>query len=218
MVGRLPRSGIGLNVDAAGDVQPEALRACAVQRNDALLRSLKEADESCELMDMTYEDARRGRMSWPRVVDQLVSEPGLLHPRFAVKQTRPDGTVKLRAVDHFSWSENRQGLSVNSETSASEKMRHDTLDKLGEVMKRLVKSTGQIPGLFKADVDAAFRRIPICPAHRWAACVAFIVAGQVWFLSLAHVCCRALSAARYAARRTQHARLEQSAPYMRGNV
>ena len=194
MVGRLPRSGIGVDIDAAGDVQPEALRACAGRRNATLLRSLKEVDESRELMEMTYEDARRGRMSWPKEVDQFASEPGLLHPRFAVKQTRADGTVKLRAVDHFSWSVQRQGLSVNSETSASEKMRHDTLDKLGEVMKSLVRSTGQIPGLFKADVDAAFRRIPICPAHRWAACVAFIVAGQVGFFrsparAVQAVCC-----------------------------
>ena len=30
-----------------------------------------------------------------------------------------------------------------------------------------------VPGLLKIDIDAAFRRIPLKPAHRWAAGVAF---------------------------------------------
>ena len=38
---------------------------------------------------------------------------------------------------------------------------------------------GEVPSLFKADVDSAFRRIPIAPEHRWAAGVAFKVNGQV---------------------------------------
>ncbi len=36
------------------------------------------------------------------------------------------------------------------------------------------------PGLCaQEDIDAAFRRIPIAPEHRWACGVAFVVDGQV---------------------------------------
>ena len=41
---------------------------------------------------------------------------------------------------------------------------------------------GVIPGLFKADIDAAFRRIPVKPAHRWACGVAFRVRDTVCFV------------------------------------
>ncbi len=38
---------------------------------------------------------------------------------------------------------------------------------------------GEVPGLWKADIDAAFRRIPVRPEHRWACGVAFKVEKQV---------------------------------------
>ena len=38
---------------------------------------------------------------------------------------------------------------------------------------------GEIPGLFKADIDAAFRRIPIKPAHRWACGITFRALNKV---------------------------------------
>ena len=34
--------------------------------------------------------------------------------------------------------------------------------------------------LMKADVDAAFRRIPVKPDERWMCGIAFMVDGQVW--------------------------------------
>ena len=40
--------------------------------------------------------------------------------------------------------------------------------------------------MFKADIDAAFRRIPVKPAHRWACGVAFRVMGRVRFVSWQH--------------------------------
>ena len=41
---------------------------------------------------------------------------------------------------------------------------------------------GELPGLWKADVDAAFRRLPIKAEHRWAASVAFRLDGEVSLL------------------------------------
>ena len=38
---------------------------------------------------------------------------------------------------------------------------------------------GEIPGLFKADIDAAFRRIPIKPARRWACGITFRALNKV---------------------------------------
>eukprot|EP00973_Karenia_brevis_P041234 5704258-Karenia_brevis.AAC.1 len=36
------------------------------------------------------------------------------------------------------------------------------------------------PGLFKLDIDSAFRRLPVHPRHRWACAVAFRRRGQVF--------------------------------------
>ena len=35
-----------------------------------------------------------------------------------------------------------------------------------------------VPGIWKADIKAAFRRMPICKEHRWAAGIAFKAEGQ----------------------------------------
>ena len=48
---------------------------------------------------------------------------------------------------------------------------------LVECMKRLARQGGIAPALWKADIDSAYRRIPLKPEHRWAAWSAFVVAG-----------------------------------------
>ncbi len=95
--------------------------------------------------------------------------------RFAVVQERPDGTQKVRPIDNMSWSthgpsgtKRQKRGSVNGHTVPAEKMSHDTLDTLAMTMKKFVSKVGCVPGLLKADIDAAFRRIPIRPQHRWA--------------------------------------------------
>ena len=105
----------------------------------------------------------------------------LLHLRFSVSQTRSDGSVKIRPVDHFSWSgcDRQKENSVNGHTAPREKLSHETLDELAVAMKHFVGAVGETPGLVKADIDAAFRRVPIRPDHRWAAGIAFRVGLQV---------------------------------------
>ena len=68
--------------------------------------------------------------------------------------------------------------SVNGHVCPSEKLCHDTLDKLALAMQFYVTVMGIIPGLLKADIDSAFRRVPVCEAHRWACGVAFLVGGE----------------------------------------
>ena len=50
---------------------------------------------------------------------------------------------------------------------------HDHLDQLAVAMRRYRELCGRLPGLLKADIDAAYRRVPLNPQHRWAATVAY---------------------------------------------
>ncbi len=80
----------------------ELKSSCAVS-NKALLKELREDELAPELMRLTCEDAALGRMSQPIAVEQSNIEQLLLHPRFSVQQDRPEGGLKVRAIDHMSW-------------------------------------------------------------------------------------------------------------------
>ena len=148
-----------------------------------LLARLREDVRSADLLETTIKDAELGRLSHPRPIGELVSGEVLLHPRFGVAQVRSDGTTKVRAVDHFSWSgsPDGRGSSVNGQTAPAEKLSHDTLDGLGTALRSFVDLVGEIPGLMKADVDSAFRRIPVRADQRWACGIVFAVGWQVTF-------------------------------------
>ena len=148
-------------------------------------------------------------------VDECCLTHTLLHPRFAVEQGtryidksplfhmlcstsfkfafgREDGTVKLRAIDNFSWSsckarsaKRRKIDSVNGHTRMPERIKHDHLDQYKCAMEQMVAEWDEMPGLWKADISSAFRRIPIKPSHRWAAAVAFKRHGKAGFI---HAC------------------------------
>ena len=104
MIGELPLSGVGTPVEAER-VQAKAPALASVQESNAILLSqLREDELAHDLLRIAQEDANMGRMTAPL---ELVGEPPvdlLLHPRFAVQQAKPDGSVKVRAVDNFSWS------------------------------------------------------------------------------------------------------------------
>ena len=85
-----------------------------------------------------------------------------------------DGNPKLRAVDDFSGSE------LNPCCRPGERLSTEGVDMLFQVCRLLVFLGIAMPALFKADIDSAFRRIPILPSHRWAACVAFLCDGVVY--------------------------------------
>ena len=52
-----------------------------------------------------------------------------------MEQTRPDGSKKVRAVDHMSWSAfgGKKDDSVNGHVAPTEKLKHDCLDALAGV-------------------------------------------------------------------------------------
>jgi hypothetical protein len=80
-------------------------------------------------------------------------------------------------------------------------MHHDTLDALAESLLKFEEIVGTVPGLCKAllhfsagspwhacacfvrqaDVDAAYRRVPVAPAHRWACGVVFRCGDEIYF-------------------------------------
>jgi hypothetical protein len=192
IIGELMRSGIGQAVEVDSVPSLAKLRASCSSRNEALLKQLREDEHSMELLALAKEDAALGRLSEPVPVEHFPVDQFLLHPRFAVARRREDGSVKVRAIDHFSWSEapqaqQRREGSVNGHTVPAERLGHDTLDALGEAMRQFVRRVGVLPGLVKSDVDAAFRRVPVRADQRWACGIAFRVAAQVALRASLHV-------------------------------
>ena len=105
MLGLLQRNGIGTPLAVAEVVRSDdELRAQRRRSNEALVTQLRECEVSERLHDVTVKDSMLGRMSVPMPVSDAMLEEVLLQPRFGVMQLRADGSLKLRAVDHFSWS------------------------------------------------------------------------------------------------------------------
>ena len=109
-----------------------------------------------------------------------------LVPRFGIIQgTRQDGTIKVRPVDHFSWSHGSRKRSraevkadsINGHYNMPGSVAHDHLDDLLASMRLHFELIGDVPGLVTADIDSAFRRIPLRVQHRWAAGVAYLHEG-----------------------------------------
>ena len=194
MLGKLERSGIGEPVEfsthspeVAGDVEKLSTDRGVI--NAALRRQLRHDEHGQWLLENAMAEASEGRMSMPCKWESW-EEPGcLLQPRFAVQQTRVDGTIKLRSIDHFSWSPEKRGKleSVNGHVSVGEKLKHHTLDNLADAMRALHAATQEPVGLLKADIDSAFRRVPIAPGHRWACGVACELQDEVIFFLGLHV-------------------------------
>ena len=129
-------------------------------------------------------------------------------PRFGINQgLKQDGSVKVRAVDHFSWSspdgrrKRKKGemmeCSVNGRYGLDIDMKHDHLDDLFGSMQihwqqtcavkictniNMIKhfAARKAPALMKADIDSAFRRIPVRDDHRWAAAVTWLYKKEAW--------------------------------------
>ena len=180
MVGELDRSGIGepMKVDLVPSLAE--LQNGLAESNARLLCSMRESEHSAELLQSALKDVQAGRLTTFGPVESFPVGEILLHPRFPVVQEKADGTEKIRDVDHFSWYADVGGAaSVNANTVPAEKLRHDTLDNLGDTMTVFVEKTGEVPGLIKADIKSAFRLIPVKPKHRWVCGVSFVAEGKV---------------------------------------
>jgi hypothetical protein len=70
--------------------------------------------------------------------------------------------------------------SINGHYTPTVNITHDHLDDLLAALRMHKQLVGSAPWLWKADVDAAFRRIPIRESHKWAAGVAYLLEGEPW--------------------------------------
>ena len=66
----------------------------------------------------------------------------------------------LRPVDDMSAS------GVNACCSLEEKLSNDGVDTLFQVARKFYEVVGEVPDMFKADIDSAYRRIPLAAADR----------------------------------------------------
>ena len=106
MIAALPLAGIGNAIAAdRNNVSDVAdLKSACGSSNKMLLSRLNEDAESAKLVSITQADAKLERMTRPVLASAMDLSALLLHFRFCVVQTRPNGSVKPRAVDNFSWS------------------------------------------------------------------------------------------------------------------
>ena len=89
---------------------------------------------------------------------------------------KSNGELKLRAIDDFTRS------SVNAHTRAGEKLKCDTLDAYFLLLKELSQQTAEISiQMWKADVDSAYRRVPVQPSHYEFAGITFKFRGVPLF-------------------------------------
>ena len=84
---------------------------------------------------------------------------------------RADGSIKIRPIDDMRRSK------VNEATCASEKLKCDTIDALLDAMKSIALATNCELGLFKADIDSAYRRVPLAVSERTLAYVVYLFEG-----------------------------------------
>ena len=120
MLDALVQSGIGVPLSLAQTAGMDQWWKRCRPSNEALLGELRDDPYAQQLLAITRDDAKKGRMSWPIRVDDEALASSLLHSRclfgfvhgahksglafhyyrFAVSKLKDDGTVK----DNFSWS------------------------------------------------------------------------------------------------------------------
>ena len=139
--------------------------------NDELFAQLRYDENEEQLHQIALDDAAKHRMSAPVRVNADIAGRVLCCPRFGVEQgVRADGSKKLRAVDHFSWScakgqkkRKRREVkfdSINGHFTTEVDLKHDHLDDLLAAMKEQFVATGQVCVQFLVSVLAA--GVPVC--------------------------------------------------------
>ena len=182
MVGPLHRSGVGgpMQKNAMGEWQsdndPEKLKGNIESSNKKLKQTLKEDQHHEKLLGLVKTEWGLDRMTEPVIGGSELPSGVLFHPRFAVEQTKADGSLKYRAVDNLSWAAKPVKAakdagrshkfatklnSVNGHVFPAEKMKHESIDMMVDLLKTHVKKHKKAPHLWKADIDAAFRRVSL---------------------------------------------------------
>ena len=150
-------------------------------RNRALIKGLREDTNSDVSLKKVQNDTKLGRMLEPREIREEDVLYSVLSPRMCVEQgIGPDGAPKFRAVDDFTRSH------MNACTEPTEKLSCDTLDAVVRTLRELSLKLDCPISMFKADIDSAFRRVPIAAEQRRYGRIVFKHRGVV--LVAGHVC------------------------------
>jgi hypothetical protein len=151
----------------------DELAAQCYERNQELLGSLRADAHEDFLMAQTVADAGLGRMTEVVPVSQLDLRRVLLSRRFSREQgMKTNGQLKLRAVDDMT------GSGVNGCAQPEGKTQTDAIDTLVRCAVLLKVATDREIGFWKADIDAAYRRVPIQECDKWASWIAFVHKGE----------------------------------------
>jgi hypothetical protein len=172
LIGELPAAAGSVPHQYEQEVPVQKLREAAKANNLALIASLKSDKHEEFLMQQTLDDHALGRMTKPIPVAELDLSSVLMGRRFSREQgTKDDGTVKLRAVD------DKSADGTNASARATGKPRTDGIDRLVQATLLMRIKCGCNVAFWKADVDAAYRRVPVRPEEYWVAWVAFMYKG-----------------------------------------
>ena len=164
------------------------------ESNQQLLTSLRADANEDGLHELALDDWEKSRLSEPSPASACDLGQVRCVPRFGVEQgVKADGSMKLRAVDHFSWSHCAdvgnhgrkrkrtkkavKASSVNGHYDMSCNVAHDHLDALLASLRMHKDLIGEVPGLWKSDIDSAFRRAPVKPEHSSATGIAYLHRG-----------------------------------------
>ena len=175
LLGDLPLSGNGREAQFAAPASVRDLWWTAAARNAELIASLREdRAHSDEIWRQTMTEADAGRMTVPRPVEEFDLSSVLLSPRFVVEQLKEDGSVKLRMIDDFSRS------GCNDAVRPCERLAYDGVDALFALSQQLMSLQPVELAPWKADIDSAYRRIPVHEDDLWAAHVVFVSRGRIY--------------------------------------
>ena len=175
VIGRLPCSGAGTPYvyDAPKAVQ-KLWEECG-QSNKKLLARLREDGHADVLYKQTVEDAALGRMTEPCRAAEVDIDECVIALRLSREQgLKADGAIKLRAVD------DETTAGVNPCCQPTEKLHCDAMDDFVCLILALCEDTGLSPDLWKADIDSAYRRIPVSPEQRDLLWVTFMKDGEAF--------------------------------------
>ena len=139
-VGILKAAGNGRPIEPVLEISAEELESARSENNARVLGKVAGDNSASGLLRVCQEDAAMGRMTPARPVSHELQDEAGQHvsPRFGIEQEKVDGSVKLRAIDDFTFS------WLNGHTAASEKLRCDGLDLLFEVMRLQMENGSKV--------------------------------------------------------------------------
>lgn len=135
----------------------EELRKSRSSFNQVVVRAVKQLPFSEDVLPQVLADCEQHFMSYPRALTPEDMLDKSLTRRIPVREERAHGW-RTRVVDHETES------GVNMATAPVDKIRHDTLDVLSEIVLQFFRNNCEVR-LWKRDISQAFRRVPIQASH-----------------------------------------------------